>query len=140
MKKQNGFIATSLLYTFFLAFVTLFIGVVTLHLQNRVYLNKLEDSSKNAIYLREMKENSNLKPTISINSASYTLGNYDNNIFTYYDSICSIDDIDSGMCPEEYIYQCNFAKCETIYQSAEQYILEGCECLWKIEALFLLKQ
>ena len=50
MKKQNGFIATSLLYTFFLAFVTLFIGVVTIHLQNRVYLNKLEDSSKNAIY------------------------------------------------------------------------------------------
>ena len=54
MKKQNGFIATSLIYTFFLAFVALFTGLLAVYLQNRVYLINLEDSSKNAIYIREL--------------------------------------------------------------------------------------
>ena len=129
MKKQNGFIATSLLYTFFLAFVTLFIGVVTLHLQNRVYLNKLEDSSKNAIYLREMKEGSK---RVRIENAGVIIDNADTlyiegNIFQY-----EYDDLSGG----HHIETCNFAKCEKIFYydnvnivtDDEKYILEGCDC------------
>lgn len=127
MKKQNGFIATSLLYTFFLAFVTLFIGVVTLHLQNRVYLNKLEDSSKNSIYLREMKE---VAPRVQFEINNETIIadaiNTEGNIFMYeYEDSSGI--YHTGTC--------NFAKCETIYFfddkiliDDEKYILEGCEC------------
>lgn len=121
MKKQNGFIATSLLYTFFLAFVTLFIGVVTLHLQNRVYLNKLEDSSKNAIYLRQMKEAAD----VQINGNTSRRGiveSYEGNIFTYEYIDLSGNTISTGNT-------CNFAKCESIYYYFDDdiYILEGCD-------------
>lgn len=151
MKKQNGFIATSLLYTFFLAFVTLFIGVVTLHLQNRVYLNKLEDSSKNAIYLRQMKERkeeltpmgATVKVQIDIENVTYLA-----EINEITNNLVDISYIESGITKTK---QCNFAKCETIYYDSQVkdehgnfkseyadiliegeddgiYILQGCEC------------
>ena len=119
MKKQNGFIATSLLYTFFLAFVTLFIGVVAIYLQNRVYLVKLEDSSKNLIYIREMKE--------KLESGSVKVKIITDNATTNHESITLISD-------EDNIFQydskkCDFTKCETIfyYSTDSRYILEGCE-------------
>lgn len=59
MNRKTGFIATSLLYSFFLVFVTLFIGVITVYLQNRVYLNKFEDSSKKGMYFKEMERQKN---------------------------------------------------------------------------------
>lgn len=114
MKKQNGFIATSLLYTFFLAFIGLFMGMIVIYLQNRVYLNKLEDSSKNSIYIREIKDN--LPSTIKIKyegNSSFgsliTLNTYENNIFQDNDS-------------NKY----NLARCEIIYKEGSIYYIEGC--------------
>lgn len=111
MKKQNGFIATSLLYTFFLAFITLFIGMITIYLQNRVYLNKLEDSSKNAIYIREIREKlKTVSLSISINGTSSTF------------SQTSEDNIFTNTSGTKY----NFARCELIYYENNQYYIEGC--------------
>ena len=111
MKKTNGFIATSLLYTFFLAFVTLFIGMITIYLQNRVYLNHLEDSSKNSVYIREMRDKigSTQVKVGDPSKTGKTLTKYENDIFTYDGKTC------------------NFAKCELIYYDGTYYILEGCE-------------
>jgi len=116
MKKQNGFIATSLLYTFFLAFITLFIGVVTLHLQNRVYLNKLEDSSKNALYLREigtfLKDNGSItvyvKKTTETAFAEYSFTTKDENVLKNAST------------------SLNAANCEIIYFDGSNYYLEEC--------------
>lgn len=105
MKNNNGFIATSMLYTFFLAFVTLFIGVVTLYLQNRVYLNKLEDSSKNAIYLREITDSSTLK----------IVGN---------ENECTKEDINIYQCGDD---KYNLTKCENMYRRGTIFYAKGCE-------------
>ena len=114
--KKNGFIATSLLYTFFLAFIGLFAGMIAIYLQNRVYLIKLEDSSKNAIYIREMKQKiDNYDETkikikgSAVFGSEITLKSYINNIF--------VDEAN-----EEY----NLLKCEQIYYSGTHYYLEGC--------------
>ena len=118
--KKNGFIATSLLYTFFLAFITLFIGMITIYLQNRVYLNKLEDSSKNAIYIREMKDKLDNLNSFSIKiknegssnfGSAITLDTYNDNIFKKGST--------------EY----NFARCELIYKEGSTYYIEGCPTL-----------
>ena len=109
MKKQNGFIATSILYTFFLAFIGLFVGMITIYLQNRVYLIKLEDSSKNAIYIREI----NTKDSIYayINNANSSV------LLTYEE-----DGIYKNNSGTKYI----LARCETIYYEGSSYHLEGC--------------
>ncbi len=49
MKKKNGFIATSLIYSFFLVFITLFFTIIADYLQNKVYLNRLEEELKETI-------------------------------------------------------------------------------------------
>ena len=112
MDRQKGFIATSLLYSFFLVFVTLFIGMVTIYLQNRVYLTKFEDSSKNAIYIREMKEIVKKGSTLYIefnDDPSKSCKSYENNIFN---------------CGEQ---EMNLANCETIYNYNKNYFhVEGC--------------
>lgn len=120
MKKQNGFIATSLLYTFFLAFIGLFVGMITIYLQNRVYLIKLEDSSKNSIYIREIKsiiDKKKLDNTIVLNTtikyingstANPTLNSYNDNIF------------------KEGTTEYNLARCELIYKEGTTYYIEGC--------------
>ncbi len=46
MKKKNGFIATSLIYSFFLVFITLFLGIIASYLQDKVLLNSIEKSTK----------------------------------------------------------------------------------------------
>lgn len=48
--KKNGFIATSILYSFFLIFLTLFIGLVANYLHNRILLAKIEDTSREILY------------------------------------------------------------------------------------------
>lgn len=114
MKKQNGFIATSLLYTFFLAFIGLFVGMITIYLQNRVYLIKLEDSSKNAIYIREINEKGNIYAYINENiSSSIYLTQKSKGIY--------IDETTDT----EYI----LAKCEQIYYESSYYYLNGCPTL-----------
>ncbi len=49
MKNKNGFIATSILYSFFLIFVTLFLAIIADYLQDKVLLNSIEESIKNDI-------------------------------------------------------------------------------------------
>lgn len=49
MNKKNGFIATSLIYSFFLIFITLFLTVIADYLQNKVLLNTIESEIKKDI-------------------------------------------------------------------------------------------
>ena len=49
MKKKNGFIATSLIYSFFLVFITLFLTIIADYLQNKVLLNTIESDIKEDI-------------------------------------------------------------------------------------------
>lgn len=49
MKKKNGFIATSLIYSFFLIFITLFLTIIADFLQNKVLLNTIENDIKEEI-------------------------------------------------------------------------------------------
>jgi len=44
--KKNGFIATSLIYSFFLIFITLFLAIITETLQDKLLLNELEKGIK----------------------------------------------------------------------------------------------
>lgn len=46
MKRKNGFIATSLIYSFFLVFITLFLTIIADYLQNKVLLNTIENDIK----------------------------------------------------------------------------------------------
>lgn len=50
--KKNGFIATSILYSFFLVFITLFIALVANYLHNKILVNKIDQSALN--YLDEV--------------------------------------------------------------------------------------
>lgn len=108
--KKNGFIATSLLYTFFLAFIGLFMGMIAIYLQNRVYLIKLEDSSKNAIYIREINELPSL--TANVDGTDKYLEQQEKGTFK------------STTDNKNYI----LARCELIYKKSEsnKYYLEGC--------------
>lgn len=47
--KKNGFIATSLIYSFFLIFITLFLAIIADYLQNKVLLNEIEKGIKSDI-------------------------------------------------------------------------------------------
>lgn len=49
MTKKNGFIATSLIYSFFLIFITLFLTIIADYLQNKVLLNTIESDIKEEI-------------------------------------------------------------------------------------------
>ena len=44
--NNKGFIATSLIYSFFLIFVTLFLGIIADYLQDKVLLNTIEKGIK----------------------------------------------------------------------------------------------
>lgn len=48
--KKNGFIATSVLYTFFLIFLTLFVSLIANYIHNRILLAKIDDTSKEILY------------------------------------------------------------------------------------------
>lgn len=48
--KKNGFIATSILYSFFLVFITLFVALITNYLQNRVLLEAVDDLAREKVY------------------------------------------------------------------------------------------
>ena len=44
--NKKGFIATSLIYSFFLIFITLFLTIIADYLQNKVLLNTIEKGKK----------------------------------------------------------------------------------------------
>ena len=110
MKKTNGFIATSLLYSFFLAFITVFVAMLAIYLQNRVYLDKLEDSSKNFIYIREMPK-----------SGSFNV---------YFDGSASpkscsfVPDTENDFNCVGTVY--TFAKCQTIHREGNNFYVKEC--------------
>lgn len=45
--KRNGFIATSVLYSFFLIFITLFVALIMNYLHNQVLISKIDEESWN---------------------------------------------------------------------------------------------
>ena len=49
MKNNKGFIATSILYSFFIIFLGLFLGIIAEYLQNKVHLNSIESGIKKEI-------------------------------------------------------------------------------------------
>ena len=49
MKKKNGFISTSIIYSFFLIFVTLFLGLILNYTHNRILLNRVNEAAINDI-------------------------------------------------------------------------------------------
>ena len=47
--NKNGFIATSLIYSFFLIFITLFLTIIADYLQDKVLLNTIEKGIKDEL-------------------------------------------------------------------------------------------
>lgn len=47
--KKNGFIATSILYSFFLVFVTLFVALIANYLHNRVLISKIDEAARETL-------------------------------------------------------------------------------------------
>ena len=45
--KKNGFIATSVLYSIFLVFLTLFLALILTYLHNQILLKKIDDEAWN---------------------------------------------------------------------------------------------
>ena len=43
--KRDGFIASSILYSFFLVFITLFIALIINYIHNQVLINTLDEAS-----------------------------------------------------------------------------------------------
>lgn len=48
--KKNGFIATSILYSFFLVFITLFVALVANYLHNRILLSQIDEAARETLY------------------------------------------------------------------------------------------
>ena len=47
--RKNGFIATSLLYAFFLVFISLFVALLLAYLHNRLLISKINDDARNSL-------------------------------------------------------------------------------------------
>lgn len=105
--KKNGFIATSILYSFFLIFLTLFIGLVANYLHNRILLAKIEDTSREILYginntkLTDLSVGDHIKFTtddlILDSSATWTLAKTTtsgNNVTLYFISDLSAQKLD----------------------------------------------
>ena len=60
--KKNGFIATSILYSFFLIFITLFVALITNYLHNQVLISALDEASWDILMGINNTKISDLKP------------------------------------------------------------------------------
>ena len=101
--KKNGFIATSLIYSFFLIFITLFLSVIADYLQQKVLLNTIETGIKqdinNSLGIQDFRigdvitfdknfPNNNLKEKqCTINNITYRIKNEDTGVYTGTDSL-----------------------------------------------------
>ena len=47
--RKNGFIATSLLYAFFLVFISLFVALLLAYLHNRLLISKINEDARNSL-------------------------------------------------------------------------------------------
>lgn len=59
--KKNGFIATSILYSFFLVFITLFVALITNYLHNQVLLGAVDELAKDTLNGINSRKFSDLK-------------------------------------------------------------------------------
>ena len=97
MKKKNGFISTSIIYSFFLVFVTLFLALILNYMHNQILLNKINEAAKNDIDKIKNARISNLNigdyvifelkedHSDVINEVPYILANkYDNNTYEFF--------------------------------------------------------
>ncbi len=57
MKKKNGFIATSLIYSFFLVFLMILVGVMANYSNDRIQLNRLKQDTKEQLNKCSMSPN-----------------------------------------------------------------------------------
>lgn len=111
--NNKGFIATSLIYSFFLIFITLFLTIIADYLQNKVLLNTIEkgikDDINSTIGIQDFEVGSFIGTTGScdnVNDAElYVISkvDYNNNEIILYsldktDSVANIilNDIDTG--------------------------------------------
>ena len=65
--NNKGFIATSLIYSFFLIFITLFLTIIADYLQNKVLLNTIEDGIKDNINNTKSIEDFDVGDVITFN-------------------------------------------------------------------------
>ncbi len=111
--NNKGFIATSLIYSFFLIFITLFLTIIADYLQNKVLLNTIEkgikDDINSTIGIQDFEVGSFIGTTGSCDSVNdaelYVISkvDYNNNKIILYslDKTASeantiLDDIDTG--------------------------------------------
>lgn len=86
MKNKNGFIATGLIYSFFLIFLTLFLTVITNHIKNKVSLSYVEEEIKDSLNSHKTVRDFELGDLISFVNDCNLVGNdtFENNIDNSY--------------------------------------------------------
>lgn len=85
MKKKNGFIATSLIYSFFLIFITLFLTIIADYLQNKVLLNTIESDIKEEINATKSIGDFKIGDILVFEEGDYSSLNCTNNNRTNFD-------------------------------------------------------
>ena len=72
MRNKKGFIATSVLYSFFLVFLTMFLGIIYEYMNNKNNLSYIEASIKrelnNTLSINDFRVNDNIYFTTNISS------------------------------------------------------------------------
>ncbi|MDE5629963.1 MAG: hypothetical protein K2G03_07205 [Bacilli bacterium] len=82
--KKNGFIATSILYSFFLIFITLFVALITNYLHNQVLISALDEASWDILMGINNTKISDLQPGDRVRFANNS--NVDSQIFLNEDT------------------------------------------------------
>jgi len=110
--NNKGFIATSLIYSFFLIFITLFLTIIADYLQNKVLLNDIEDGIKDTINSTKTIEDFDVGDIVTFNfsasdldedfdiNTSWVIGSVDfyNNLIVLY-SANKASSVDSCITP-----------------------------------------
>jgi hypothetical protein len=64
MKNKNGFIATSIIFSFFIVFLLIITINLTAYAQNRILMNQIKKDIKNEITLKYTTTNTNTDPEL----------------------------------------------------------------------------
>lgn len=132
MKKKNGFISTSIIYSFFLIFVTLFLGLILNYTHNRLLINRLNESALNDINKIRNARISNLnvgdyvlfeltdEAQDKVNSKAYILANiYEDGTYEFLSTTDTYNSsYNSGM---EYLSIDKFNELRDTYKSLYKY-------------------
>ncbi len=92
MMKKNGFVSTTLIYTFFIIFLSLMIFLVNSYSKNRYMLNEYKDKIKN-----DFVENNNLDINL---------------YFMVYNEETKEYEVEYNMPKEGYIYKEEYSYCK----------------------------